>query len=147
MLCLIRKVLIFFFAGRDLIGVQNLIKKQQALIAEIANHEPQIEAVSEAAEAMVQQGHFLAVDIREKLAQLRDGWRNLKTKADKRRQDLDDSLQVIEDNCLLTTVYVTMLLFILFTIFYLNLNNGRIHISMLEERKILKEIFICFQRN
>ncbi|MCP9263394.1 Spectrin alpha chain [Dirofilaria immitis] len=70
--------------GRDLIG---------ALIAEIANHESQVEAVAQAAEAMIQQGHFLAVDIREKLAQLRDGWRNLKIKADKRRQDLDDSLQ------------------------------------------------------
>lgn len=84
-----------FFSGRDLIGVQNLIKKQQALIAEIANHEPQVEAVGEAAEAMIQQGHFLAADIREKLAQLRDDWRNLKAKADKRRQDLDDSLQVL----------------------------------------------------
>lgn len=28
--------------GRDLIGVQNLIKKQQALIAEITNHESQV---------------------------------------------------------------------------------------------------------
>ncbi|VDO10046.1 unnamed protein product, partial [Brugia timori] len=36
--------------GRDLIGVQNLIKKQQALIAEIANHESQVEHVGEAAE-------------------------------------------------------------------------------------------------
>ncbi|VDM96402.1 unnamed protein product [Thelazia callipaeda] len=79
--------------GRDLIGVQNLIKKQQALIAEIANHEQQIEAVTETAELMIKQGHFLAPDIRDKLAQLRDSWRNLKARADKRRQDLDDSLQ------------------------------------------------------
>lgn len=79
--------------GRDLIGVQNLIKKQQALISEIANHEPQIEAVAEAADAMIQQGHFLAPDIRDKLAQLRDNFRNLKAKAEKRRQELDDSLQ------------------------------------------------------
>uniref|UniRef100_A0A0K0D8G4 Alpha-spectrin n=1 Tax=Angiostrongylus cantonensis TaxID=6313 RepID=A0A0K0D8G4_ANGCA len=70
--------------GRDLIGVQNLIKKQQALIAEIANHESQIEAVSKAAEDMIQQGHFLAPEIRDKLAQLRDNWRILKTKAEKR---------------------------------------------------------------
>lgn len=81
-------------AGRDLIGVQNLIKKQQALIAEIANHEPQIDAVSASAEQMISQGHFLAPDIRDKLAQLRDNWRNLKAKAEKRRQELDDSLQV-----------------------------------------------------
>ncbi|PAV55545.1 hypothetical protein WR25_20353 [Diploscapter pachys] len=79
--------------GRDLIGVQNLIKKQQALIAEINNHESQIEAVSRAAEDMIQQGHFLAPEIRDKLAQLRDNWRILKTKAEKRRLDLDDSLQ------------------------------------------------------
>ncbi|KJH49812.1 spectrin repeat-containing domain protein [Dictyocaulus viviparus] len=96
--------------GRDLIGVQNLIKKQQALIAEIANHESQIEAVSRAAEDMIQEVcqhmscvcleihlifrvHFLAPEIRDKLAQLRDNWRILKTKAEKRRLELDDSLQ------------------------------------------------------
>lgn len=39
--------------GRDLIGVQNLIKKQNALIAEINNHEPQIESVANAAEDMM----------------------------------------------------------------------------------------------
>ncbi|PJF39152.1 MAG: hypothetical protein CUN54_09340 [Phototrophicales bacterium] len=31
--------------GRDLIGVQNLIKKHQATVNEINNHEPQIEQV------------------------------------------------------------------------------------------------------
>jgi spectrin alpha len=81
-------------SGRDLIGVQNLIKKHQALSAEINNHEPQIDAVAAGAEEMIQQGHFLAPEIRDKLAQLRDNWRSLKGKADKRRQDLDDSLQV-----------------------------------------------------
>lgn len=79
--------------GRDLIGVQNLIKKQQALIAEIANHDSQIESVSSAANDMIQQGHFLAPEIRDKLAQLRDNWRILKSKAEKRRGELDDSLQ------------------------------------------------------
>lgn len=74
--------------------MQNLIKKQQALISEIANHEPQIEAVAKAADDMIKQGHFLAPDIRDKLAQLRDNFRNLKAKAEKRRQELDDSLQV-----------------------------------------------------
>jgi spectrin alpha len=42
---------------------------------------------------MIQRGHFLAPDIRDKLAQLRDNWRSLKTKAEKRKQDLQDSLQ------------------------------------------------------
>lgn len=72
--------------GRDLIGVQNLIKKQHALIAEVNNHEPQIEQVGKAAEEMIQKGHFLAPDIRDKLAQLKDNWRNLKSKAEKRKQ-------------------------------------------------------------
>jgi spectrin alpha len=72
--------------GRDLVGVQNLIKKQNALMAEINNHEPQIEQVANAAEQMIQRGHFLAPYIRDKLAQLRDNWRALKTKAEKRKQ-------------------------------------------------------------
>ncbi|KAL3092945.1 hypothetical protein niasHS_004972 [Heterodera schachtii] len=79
--------------GRDLVGVQNLIKKQNALHTEIANHEPQMEQVAQSAEQMVQRGHFLAPDIRDKKSQLRDNWRALKTKADKRKQDLQDSLQ------------------------------------------------------
>lgn len=79
--------------GRDLIGVQNLIKKHQALIAEIANHEGQIDAVTRAAEDMIKDGHFLAPEIRDKLAQLRDSWRLLKTKAEKRKGELEDSIQ------------------------------------------------------
>jgi spectrin alpha len=79
--------------GRDLVGVQNLIKKQNALIAEIQNHEPQVESVAGQADQMVQQGHFLAPEIRERVAQLRDSWRGLRGRADKRRQDLVDSLQ------------------------------------------------------
>lgn len=53
--------------GRDLVGVQNLIKKHNALMVEITNHEPQIEQVGSAAEQMIQRGHFLAPDIREKV--------------------------------------------------------------------------------
>uniref|UniRef100_A0AC35U4B9 Spectrin alpha chain n=1 Tax=Rhabditophanes sp. KR3021 TaxID=114890 RepID=A0AC35U4B9_9BILA len=79
--------------GRDLIGVQNLIKKQSALIAEINNHEPQVEKVIERAEKMVEDGHFLSINIREKVAILKDTLKSLKSKADKRMQDLNDSLQ------------------------------------------------------
>ncbi len=41
-----------------MIGVQNLIKKHQALIAEINNHEPQIDHVVRNAEQMTDQGEF-----------------------------------------------------------------------------------------
>jgi len=37
----------YWHSGKDLIGVQNLIKKNQALISEINNHEPQVAAVVE----------------------------------------------------------------------------------------------------
>ena len=43
---------------------------------------------------MINSGHLMAGEVREKLATLRDNWRILKSKADKRRQELDDSLQV-----------------------------------------------------
>merc|ERR1712223_1907320 len=79
--------------GRDLIGVQNLIKKHQAMQAEINNHEPSIDAVSQAAQHMVEQGHFASEDIKSRLMLLHDHWNQLKEKSAQRKQDLDDSLQ------------------------------------------------------
>ena len=49
--------------GRDLIGVQNLIKKHQAMQGEINNHEPRIDAVSQTAQKMVEDGHFNSVSV------------------------------------------------------------------------------------
>uniref|UniRef100_A0A8R1DU58 Spectrin alpha chain n=1 Tax=Caenorhabditis japonica TaxID=281687 RepID=A0A8R1DU58_CAEJA len=77
----------------DLIGVQNLIKKQEALIAEIENHDDQVDSVSSTANEMIEQSHFLAPQIREQLAKLCDNWKMLRTKAEKRREVLEDSLQ------------------------------------------------------
>lgn len=79
--------------GRDLIGVQNLIKKHQALTAEIANHEPQINQVVRNGEEMMERGHFLAGEMREKLTSLKMAWAALRDKAEKRRGELEDSLQ------------------------------------------------------
>merc|ERR1719334_2633221 len=79
--------------GRDLIGVQNLIKKHQASMAEINNHEPRIDAVSRTAQLMVEDGHFASDDIKTRLSSLHDHWNALKEKANQRRQDLEDSLQ------------------------------------------------------
>ncbi|CDW52174.1 Spectrin alpha chain [Trichuris trichiura] len=77
--------------GRDLIGVQNLIKKHQALISEINNHEQQIDKVLAVGEDMVKEDHFLSADIRKKLSALQNSWRVLKEKAEKRHNDLEDS--------------------------------------------------------
>lgn len=49
----------FLLSGKDLIGVQNLLKKHQALQAEIAGHEPRIKAVTQKGNAMVEEGEWL----------------------------------------------------------------------------------------
>jgi spectrin alpha len=79
--------------GKDLIGVQNLIKKNLTMLTEINNHEPRIDAVSQTAQHMVEEGHFAAEDIKLRLGSLHDHWNQLKEKASQRKQDLDDSLQ------------------------------------------------------
>jgi spectrin alpha len=42
--------------GRDLYGVQNLLRKHQGLIAELQNHETQIRTVCNEGEDMINQG-------------------------------------------------------------------------------------------
>ncbi|XP_072344928.1 spectrin alpha chain, non-erythrocytic 1 isoform X1 [Scyliorhinus torazame] len=79
--------------GKDLIGVQNLLKKHQALQAEISGHEPRIKAVAQKGHAMVEAGHFASEDVKGKLNDLNQKWDSLKAKAAQRRQDLEDSLQ------------------------------------------------------
>ncbi|XP_037079829.1 spectrin alpha chain-like [Pollicipes pollicipes] len=78
--------------GRDLIGVQNLTKKHQAVVAEINNHEPRIAAVLRDADDLLTEGHFASDEVRARAAQLTDQWDQLKEKAAQRRQDLDASL-------------------------------------------------------
>uniref|UniRef100_A0A8C1M929 Spectrin alpha, non-erythrocytic 1 n=1 Tax=Cyprinus carpio TaxID=7962 RepID=A0A8C1M929_CYPCA len=79
--------------GKDLIGVQNLLKKHQALQAEVSGHEPRIKAVTQKGEAMIEEGHFAGEDVKAKLEELHNRWDGLKGKAAQRRQDLEDSLQ------------------------------------------------------
>ncbi|CRL06706.1 CLUMA_CG019447, isoform A [Clunio marinus] len=79
--------------GRDLIGVQNLIKKHQAVLAEIHNHENRISGVIEGGEAMLKQQPHSIDEIKSRLDSLKDQWHNLKDKSAQRKQDLDDSLQ------------------------------------------------------
>lgn len=78
--------------GGDLIGVQNLTKKHQAVVAEINNHEPRIAAVLRDADDLVTEGHLASDEVRTRAAQLTDQWQQLKEKAAQRRQDLDASL-------------------------------------------------------
>jgi spectrin alpha len=79
--------------GRDLIGVQNLIKKHQAVLAEINNHENRIAAVCQSSQQMLNDGHFASEEIKQRTGTLNDHWTQLKEKALQRKQDLEDSLQ------------------------------------------------------
>jgi len=67
-----------FLPGRDLIGVQNLMKKHQALLAELAGHEPRIATVCGQGEQMEKEGHFAQAEIHNKIRELQDKWDNLK---------------------------------------------------------------------
>ncbi|XP_073981073.1 alpha spectrin isoform X3 [Rhodnius prolixus] len=79
--------------GRDLIGVQNLMKKHQAVLAEINNHESRMSAVTQAGDQMIDEGHFSSEEIKKRTADLNAHWLQLKEKALQRKQDLEDSLQ------------------------------------------------------
>ena len=67
--------------GRDLIGVQNLMKKHQALQAELAGHDSRIGEVCEQGEAMINDKHFASDDIRAKIEGLQDRWNQLKVRS------------------------------------------------------------------
>uniref|UniRef100_A0AC34F2Y3 SH3 domain-containing protein n=1 Tax=Panagrolaimus sp. ES5 TaxID=591445 RepID=A0AC34F2Y3_9BILA len=68
-------------------------EKEQIAASTNRGRDLTVDKVAENADAMIKSGHFLAPDIREKLAQLKDNWRNLKAKAEKRLQELGESEQ------------------------------------------------------
>ncbi|CAF3226908.1 unnamed protein product [Rotaria socialis] len=79
--------------GRDLIGVQNLLRKHQALMGELQNHESQIRTVCNEGEDMINQGHFSSAEIKKHIVNLQTKWQNLKEVSVQRKHDLEDSLQ------------------------------------------------------
>lgn len=56
--------------GRDLIGVQNLIKKHQALQSELDSKQSRINDVIRAGEGMIDREHFASPDIKQKVCLL-----------------------------------------------------------------------------
>lgn len=61
--------------------MQNLMKKHQAVLAEINNHEHRMTAVCQAAQQMMDDGHFATDEIRLRATNLNDHWTQLKDKA------------------------------------------------------------------
>lgn len=64
-----------------MIGVQNLIKKHQAVLAEINNHDSRISAVVDAGKQMMEDEHFASDEIRNRVNALYEHWVQLKDKA------------------------------------------------------------------
>ena len=81
--------------GRDMMGVQSLIKKQQAILSEINNHKNRINSVITVAENMMKDGkHFGNDKINEKVNNLKISWSELVEKANQRKLDLEGSLDI-----------------------------------------------------
>ena len=63
-------------------------------MTELAGHEPRIRKTCNEAEDMIQRSHFAAADIKKRVVALQTKWQLLKDKAQERKQDLEDALQV-----------------------------------------------------
>ncbi|XP_055956724.1 spectrin beta chain, non-erythrocytic 2 isoform X1 [Patella vulgata] len=79
--------------GNSLTGVQNLMKKHQALESEIIAHEPLIDAVASSAQMMVRSKHFASQDIQNRLDNLHKQLQELKQTTSSRKLKLQASLE------------------------------------------------------
>ncbi|XP_054722410.1 spectrin beta chain, non-erythrocytic 5-like [Uloborus diversus] len=79
--------------GNNLVTVQNLQKKHQALEAEIHAHEPLIAVVISKGKQMIRIGHFAAVSVEEKLNQLQSSLQQLKDLSSIRKLRLLDAVE------------------------------------------------------
>ncbi|KAL4238363.1 Spectrin beta chain [Mactra antiquata] len=79
--------------GNTLSGVQNLIKKHQALESEIVAHEPSVDAVENAAQQMIKSKHFASAEIEKRMEELHVELQQLKESSSVRRIKLQDSLE------------------------------------------------------
>ena len=66
--------------GSDLIGVKNMCQKHQALMAELAGHEPRIRKTCNEAEDMIQRAHFASGDVKRRVVALQGKWQTLRDK-------------------------------------------------------------------
>lgn len=77
----------------SILGVQNLLKKQEAVDAEITAHEQLINAVISTAEQLLERDHYAADEIEARCAKLQDSWAELTSLSAARQQKLQDSLK------------------------------------------------------
>lgn len=84
-------------------GVQNLIKKHNAVTVDVLNHEPMIECVAKAADDLVDEGHYASPDIRDRRNALVERWNRLKGLSAQRKQDLEVT-KFLKEECVVCRV-------------------------------------------
>ena len=85
------KFLTCFFKPASLVGVQNLIKKQEAVDAEITAHEQLINTVMSTADQLIEREHYAADEIEARCADLQEKWAELTSLSATRQQNLQES--------------------------------------------------------
>merc|ERR1719411_1504995 len=78
--------------GRDLTGVQNLLKKHKRFESELGSHEPAIQQVQEAGAHLIDSSTLGGAEIEQRLQQLTDVWQELKQMAHQRGRKLEESI-------------------------------------------------------
>ncbi|EPQ17489.1 Spectrin alpha chain, erythrocyte [Myotis brandtii] len=82
--------------GRDLQGVQNLLKKHRRLEGELMAHEPAIQNVLDMAEGLGDKAAVGREEIQERLAQFVQHWEQLKELTKARGLQLEESLEYLQ---------------------------------------------------
>lgn len=82
---------LFFLKPASLVGVQNLIKKQEAVDAEITAHEQLINTVVSTADQLIEREHYAADEIEARCADLQEKWAELTSLSATRQQNLQES--------------------------------------------------------
>ncbi|XP_045640354.1 spectrin alpha chain, erythrocytic 1 [Ursus americanus] len=82
--------------GRDLQGVQNLLKKHRRLEGELVAHEPTIQSVLDAADRLGDKAAVGQEEIQERLTHFFQHWEKLKELAAARGRQLEESLEYLE---------------------------------------------------
>ncbi|XP_027467817.2 spectrin alpha chain, erythrocytic 1 isoform X1 [Zalophus californianus] len=82
--------------GRDLQGVQNLLKKHKRLEGELVAHEPTIQGVLDAADRLGDKAAVGQEEIQERLTHFFQHWEELKELAAARGRQLEESLEYLE---------------------------------------------------
>ncbi|XP_066111276.1 spectrin alpha chain, erythrocytic 1 [Saccopteryx bilineata] len=79
--------------GKDLIASKNLLNRHQIIQADIANHEPRIQMITERGNKMIEEGHFAAEDVASCIKSLNENMESLQSRAARRQNDLEANVQ------------------------------------------------------